>query len=56
MTQEPDETYTRKQIQERFEKLFNRKMTPAERSVLFLPPETENEKARQQGNIVESTE
>lgn len=48
MTQEPDETYTRKEIQKRFEKLFNRKMTPAERAVFFLPPETENEKARQQ--------
>jgi hypothetical protein len=48
MTLESDETYTRKQIQERFEKLFSRKMTPAERAVFFLPPETENEKGRQQ--------
>jgi len=49
MTQDPDETFNRKQIQERFEKVFNRKMTPAERAVFFLPPETENEKDRQQG-------
>jgi hypothetical protein len=36
---ESDETFTRKQIQGRFEKLFGRKMTAEERASLFLPPD-----------------
>jgi hypothetical protein len=43
MTLEPDETFTRKQIQERFQKLFNRPMTGEERACFFLPPEKEDE-------------
>jgi hypothetical protein len=42
---ESDETFTRKEIQERFERLFNRPMTPKERTCFFLPPENENQKA-----------
>jgi hypothetical protein len=41
MPPESDETFTRKEIQDRFEKLFGRKMTASERASLFLPPEKE---------------
>jgi hypothetical protein len=41
---ESDETFSRKEIQERFEKLFNRKMSAIERASLFLPADTENDK------------
>jgi hypothetical protein len=43
MPPEPDETFTRKQIQERFQTLFKRPMTAKERDCLFLPPEKEDE-------------
>jgi hypothetical protein len=43
MPPEPNETFTRKQIQERFQKLFKRPMTAKERDCLFLPPENEGE-------------
>ena len=46
MTQADDETGTRKQIEERFEKLFGRKMTAEERASLFLPL-LDNEESRQ---------
>jgi hypothetical protein len=41
MTPEADETFTRKEIQDRFEKLFGRKMTASERACFFLPPDEE---------------
>ena len=44
MAQESDESFSRKEIQERFEKLFNRPMTAKERACFFLPPEKEDEK------------
>jgi hypothetical protein len=45
MTVKSEETFTQKEIQERFERLFNRPMTAKERACFFLPPEQENEKA-----------
>jgi hypothetical protein len=45
MTLKSEETFTQKEIQERFERLFNRPMTAKERACFFLPPEQENEKA-----------
>ncbi|MHB8216039.1 MAG: hypothetical protein ACYDDS_08155 [Candidatus Sulfotelmatobacter sp.] len=33
---DPDETLTYEQILHRFEKIFNRKMTPTEKSAFFL--------------------
>jgi hypothetical protein len=41
-----DKTGTRKQIEERFERLFGRKMTAEERASLFLPL-LDNEESRQ---------
>jgi hypothetical protein len=41
MTLEVDETFTRKEIQDRFEKLFGRKMTKKERACFFLPDDDE---------------
>jgi hypothetical protein len=49
MAPEADETFTRKEIQQRFEKLFKRPMTAEERSCFFLPPAAENEKAVDEG-------
>jgi hypothetical protein len=43
MPLEPDETFTRKQIQERFQEIFNRPMTAIERECFFLPPEKEDD-------------
>jgi hypothetical protein len=43
MELESDESFARKEIEERFEKLFNRKMSASERASLFLPPEREDE-------------
>jgi hypothetical protein len=34
---EVDEQFTRKEIQERFKKVFGREMTPTERKSFFLP-------------------
>lgn len=34
------ETFTRKEIQDRFRKTFGREMTAIERRAFFLPPET----------------
>jgi len=45
MTLESEEIFTQKEIQERFERLFNRPMTAKERACFFFPPEKENEKA-----------
>ena len=50
MTLESDETFTRKEIQERSEKLFHRPMTAKEREYFFLPPQKENEKASEAGS------
>lgn len=44
MTEQFDEFFTQKEIQERFKKLFGRNMTAKEREAFFLPHE-EEEKA-----------
>jgi hypothetical protein len=49
-TMKPEsENFTRKEIQDRFEKLFNRPMTAKERACFFLPPEEEDENASDAG-------
>jgi hypothetical protein len=42
MTEPFDETFTRKEIQDRFRKMFGREMTAIERRAFFLPPEPED--------------
>jgi hypothetical protein len=44
MRPESDENFTRKEIQERFEELFNRPMTAKERACFFLPAEEKKDK------------
>jgi hypothetical protein len=43
MTLESDETFTRKEIKERFQRLFSRPMTAKEMACLFIPPESEDD-------------
>ena len=49
MNEPLNETFTRKEIQERFRKMFDREMTPVERRAFFLPPEPED-KTQEQGD------
>jgi hypothetical protein len=44
MAQQSDESFSRKEIEERFERLFNRPMTAKERACFFVPPQKEDEK------------
>jgi hypothetical protein len=40
-----DETFTQREIEERFNRLFGREMTAVERRAFFLPHEEKEEKA-----------
>jgi hypothetical protein len=49
MTLESDEHFTQKEIEERFERLFNRPMTAEERACFFLPAEEKKDKPSGRG-------
>jgi len=56
MTLKSDEHFTRKEIQERFERLFNRPMTAKERACLFLPAEEKKDKPSDAGGPADKSQ
>jgi hypothetical protein len=53
MNLEPDGTFTCKEIQERFQRLFNRPMTSEERVCFFLPSEANEGGANRMANLTQ---